>query len=180
MRQRVGTCVLVRAHVRSCNMDVCVFIRLCLWISRWEWVCLYVDTLSCSLCVTLRMRMCVFAWVTNKWRDGNPCAFASQLQSWSVERDSPWCRYPNRGNLNQADTLLAHPAPAPNCSWQYQTHPIGCSTAVQFSWPLPPVQRLKGGSAGSQIIYWKEKVLFLKWCWRKVWLLLTSSSSKMR
>lgn len=88
------------------------------------------------VCVCLRLR-----------RDGNPSAFASQLQSWPVKRDYPWCQEPNMGNLNQADTLLAQPAPAPNCSWQYQMHPIGHSTVVQFpltshSLLLSPVQIL--------------------------------------
>lgn len=135
------------------NMYVCIFIRLCLCFSCWA--CLYVNTHSSPSHVTLYMCTCV---CVRSRCDDNPCAFASQLQSRSLKRDSPWCRYPYRGNLNQADTLLAHPAPAPNCSWQYQMHPIGCSTVVQFSWPLLLVQ-----SPGQRDkLYWKETRIILE------------------
>lgn len=142
-----GVCVFSR------NMYVCPFIRLCLCFARWEWVTfpVFMSAVHDLIYENMRVRVCV-----QLRHDGNLCLLASQLKSCSDERDSPWCRYPNTENLNQVDTLLAHPAPAPNHSWQSQMHPIGCWTVVQFLWPLPIVQSVRQRDT----LCWEKRINF--------------------
>ena len=130
---------------------MCLHVCTCVW-GHGIWMCAYLSDYSSVSHVWMSLFMCryrhICAFVAVKlylWvcvcvcvcvHDGNFSLFASQFQSQSIERGSSWCRYPNRGHLNRADMLLAHPTAAPNCPWQYKMHPIGCSTVVQFAWPL--------------------------------------------
>lgn len=128
----------------------------------------YVDTCSHQLFVSLQLYVCVWMMVIS--------AFYSQIQPQPMEKDSRWCWNPIRKHLNQDDILLAHPVLAPNCPWQYQMHPIECSTLVQFHWPLLQ------GRLRQMILQKKNRIIFKlgtlnHWI---LWLNLYFSSSKMR